>query len=128
MELWTGHNGAKERGVKPAPKRKKRVTAKKRIHTIVDPIQRGTIKETSAGDLIPDPRTGYYTVESDTLASEVQARYPWMLVTEHERMMGDPESAPVFRVSGLRNKPLSEEEMIKDGWVKEGTRWIKRGT
>jgi len=130
LELWKGHNGAKEgepsKGRKVAPRRKKRASAKARTHTLVDPLQRNTVKPTSAGDLVPDPITGYYTVESDLLASEVKARYPWMLVTEHEKMLGDPERAPAFRVNGLREKELDEEEMRRDGWVKDGTRWIKR--
>ncbi len=125
MELWTGHNGAKSpRPVKQAKRRQKRVTKKDRTHTIVDPLQRGTIKETSAGDLVPDPKTGYYTVESDTLASEVKARYPWMIVTEHARMQGDPEHASVF-ASGFGKGRKTDAEMEADGWKKDGTRWVK---
>jgi hypothetical protein len=131
MELWKGFHGAKEgeptKNRKRVPLRKKKIEKDNRIFTCVDPLQRYTVKPTDSGDIVPDPVTGYFTVKSAGLANELKSRYPWLITTEHEKMDGDPTRAPTFRINGMREGKLDEEAMIRDGWIKVGEKWVKRG-
>jgi hypothetical protein len=103
--------------------------AHKTNYTIVDPLHHDDF-QTSEGTLRAD-EGGYIRLPGDArgraLAQEIQQREPWALVTEHEQIAAGKRLRPeaVF-VNGLGNKPKTDAEWEADGWVRDGTHWIKR--
>lgn len=109
-------------------KKRPRIKDAKRIFTVTDPLQKMTRKKVDcrSGSIEPSRSSGYLETADPTLANELKSRYPWMLVTEHEKQAGRDSSTASFRVNGLRQGRFTDEEMERDGWVRNGAHWVKR--
>ena len=93
-------------------------------YVVTDPLQGGDkpVQTEEQGEL-KFASNDYLTVKSAHTAKELKQRKPWMLVTPTTdgRAMCDA----CFTVNGFRDHKLTDEEMLRDGWVRRGAGWVK---